>query len=114
LATTVIDQYHPTGSGTEAAERWQREISGGELPAEIPTVDIAAATLQNGCLPAAQLLKVTNLVPTTSEARRVISQGGATWGDEQTKITTHDQPIPVTNGLLLKVGKKKYVRLRLA
>lgn len=113
LATLVINQYHAAGSGAEAAERWQREISGGELPAEIPTADIAASTLQNGCLHAAQLLKITNLVPTTSEARRVISQGGATFGDDQAKITAHDQLIAVTEGLLLKVGKKKYVRLRL-
>lgn len=114
LGTTVIDQYHPPGSGNEAAERWQREISGGELPADIPTVDIPAASLQNGTMQASQLLKIATLVPTTSEARRVISQGGATFSEDQVKITAHDQLITVTDGLLLKVGKKKYVRLRLA
>ncbi|HET6422301.1 MAG TPA: tyrosine--tRNA ligase [Planctomycetaceae bacterium] len=113
LATTVIDQYHPAGSGAEAADRWQREIGGGELPADIPTVDVSAATLQNGVLPAAVLLKTAGLVPSTSEARRVIGQGGATFGDDYAKITAHDQPIPVTDGLLIKVGKKRFVRVRL-
>ncbi len=113
LATTVIDQYHPAGSGAEASERWQREISGGELPAEIATVDIPAETLQNGMIQAATLLKVTGLVPSTSEARRVIGQGGATFGDDQAKMTAHDQLIAVTDGLLLKVGKKKFVRIHL-
>lgn len=113
LATTVIDQYHPAGSGTEAADRWQREISGGELPAEIPTVDVPASSLQDGALPAAVLLKTAGLVPSTSEARRVIGQGGVTFGDDHAKMTTHDQAIPVAEGLLIKVGKKKFVRVHL-
>lgn len=113
LGTTVIDQYHPAGSGAEAAERWQREISGGALPADIPTVDVSAATLQDGAIPAAVLLKAAGMVASTSEARRVIGQGGAKFGDDLAKINAHDQPIPVTDGLLLKVGKAKVVRVRL-
>jgi tyrosyl-tRNA synthetase len=111
LGLTVIDQYHPAGSGAEAAARWQKEIGGGALPADIPTVTLPAASLKDGCLPAAVLLKVTGLASSGSEARRLIQGGGAYFGEDLRAMTTHDQSIPVTNGLLVKVGKKKIARI---
>ena len=111
LGRTVIAQYHAEAGAIGAAERWQREVGGGELPADIPTISIPLSALKNGVIPAAILLKTTNLVPSTSEARRLISGGGAYFGDDLQPITAHDQPIAVTEGLLLKAGKKKVVRL---
>ncbi len=113
LGAIVIDQYHSAGSGAEAVARWQQEVSGGALPTDIPTVLITAGQLKDGCLPAAILLKLTGLVPSGSEARRLIQGGGAYFGDDLQTITAHDQLIPVTNELLLKVGKKKLVRVKL-
>jgi tyrosyl-tRNA synthetase len=111
LGATVIDQYHPPGSGAEAGRRWQREIGGGALPGDIPTVTLDADTLRDGCLPAATLLKLTGLASSSSEARRLIEGGGAYFGDVLERIHSYDQPIPVTDRLLLKVGKKKVVRV---
>lgn len=110
LGATVIDQYHPAGSGVEAADRWQREIGGGGLPEEIPTVAIA----EPGPIKAALLFKLAGLVPSTSEARRLIAQGGGYMGDELIAITSPDQEIPLSEGLLLKAGKKKLVRVRMS
>jgi tyrosyl-tRNA synthetase len=111
LASTVIEQYHPAGSGAEAAERWQKEIGGGALPDEIPMVTISASELKDGCLPAATLLKLAGLATSGSEARRLIQGGGAYFGDDLQTMTAHDQLIAITAGLLVKVGKKKLVRL---
>ncbi len=109
LGTVVIDQYHPAGSGQEAADRWQREIGGGGLPEDIPVVEIAAT----GVMKAAALFKLAGLVPSTSEARRLMTQGGAYVGDQLEVISSPDQEIMLVDGLLLKAGKKKLVRLRL-
>ncbi|MDZ4683456.1 MAG: tyrosine--tRNA ligase [Planctomycetaceae bacterium] len=113
LGTTVIDQYYPAGSGAEAAAQWQREIGGGALPSDIPTATISASQLVNGCLPAFVLFKAAGLCPTNSEARRLISQGGGYFGEDLQPITAHDQPIPITDGLLLKAGKKRLARIRI-
>jgi tyrosyl-tRNA synthetase len=111
LGRTVIAQYHAETEATSAAERWQREIGGGALPAEIPIVVISSGALKDGTIPAAILLKTANLVPSTSEARRLISGGGAYFGDDLQPIATFDQAIAVKEGMLLKAGKKKVVRL---
>ncbi len=114
LAERVIAHYHPAGQdgadeARTAADRWQREVGGGGLPADIPTVSVAVT----GSVKAAALLKLAGMVPSTSEARRVIEQGGAYVGDELRVITAPDEELAVSDGMLLKVGKKRYVRLKL-
>ena len=63
-------------------------------------------------MPAANLLKLAGLCDSTSEARRAIQQGGAKLGEDKARIETHDQPIAVTDGLLLWVGKKRFCQVR--
>jgi tyrosyl-tRNA synthetase len=113
LGKTVIGQYHTAADADEAAQRWQREIGEGALPTDIPTVNLSRTLLQGGALPAMQLLKAADLCPSTSDARRSIEGGGAYMGEEKTKIEKHDQLIPVTDGLLLFVGKKRFCRITL-
>jgi tyrosyl-tRNA synthetase len=113
LAKTVIDQYHPAGSGDAAAARWQSEIGEGALPSEIPTETIPRSSLSDGAMRADLLLKTANLVASTSEARRKIQEGGAYIGEAKTRIASHDQMIEVTDGLMLWVGKKKFCRVEL-
>ena len=111
LAASVIAEYHSIEDAAGAIERWEREIGGGGRPEDIPEVVVAAADLQDGHLPAAQLLKLTNLCNSTSEARRAISQGGAYFGEDKQRFDSHDTPVEVTDGLMLWVGKKRFCRV---
>ena len=114
LAKIVIDQYHDQQQGVEAAERWQNEIGGGGLPADIPEVVLAASELEDGSLPAFLLLVKLNLQTSNGESRRLISQGGAKLGEEKTVITDANQKIAVEDGMLVWAGKKKFCRVKLA
>jgi tyrosyl-tRNA synthetase len=114
LAKSVIASYYDTAAGDAAAERWQNEIGGKALPAEIPVSVISRAELQDNTALAAPLLKLAGLCPTMSDARRVIQQRGAYLGEEKTPIESHDQRIEVTNGLLLWVGKKRFCQVEIA
>ena len=49
----------------------------------------------------------------TSNARRVIAQGGMTVGPERPAITDPRTLIHVTDGLIVRVGKRKIVRVKL-
>ncbi|MEX2287088.1 MAG: tyrosine--tRNA ligase [Planctomycetaceae bacterium] len=114
LAKTIIAEYHDAQSADDAAAQWEREISKKELPTEIPELTISRNELTDGRLPAAILLKLSGLCQSSGDARRAIAQGGAYIGEEKTRIETHDQQIPVTDGLLLWVGKKRFGRVRLS
>jgi tyrosyl-tRNA synthetase len=113
LAKSVIADYHGAAAGDEAAARWQREIGEGSLPADIPVAEIRRSELKDESMPAAQLLKVSGLCPTTSDARRAIQGKGASFGDDRHLIQTHDESIRILDGLLLRVGKKRICRLKI-
>ena len=56
------------------------------------------------------------LETSTSNARRVIEQGGVTYGPlepEPTKCTDPRSKIPVYDGLIVRVGKRKIARVKL-
>ncbi len=112
LAKLIIGEYHSAEMGVEAANRWQREISEGALPTDIPEVVLSAASLTDGQIPAAILLKQLGLCPSTSDARRQIDQGSAALTEARTKIEKHDQLIAITDGLMVWVGKKKFCRVK--
>lgn len=114
LARTVIGEYHDGAAAEEAVQRWQREIGGGALPAEIPTVAISRVDIGNGTVQAAQLFKLAGLVASTGEARRLIAQGGARIGPEKSPIASFDQEIAVEAGLLLWAGKKRFCKVAIA
>ncbi len=113
LAKAIIGEYHTVELAAEAADRWQREISEGALPSDIPVVQVSAALLTNGKLPASILLKQLGLCPSSTEARRQIDQGSAALTEARIKIEKYDQLIEVTEGLLVWVGKKKFCRIGL-
>ena len=114
LAKSVITEYHDTAAAEEAANRWQREIGGDALPADIPVVQVKTSDLNaDGTLPAANLMKLTGLCASTSDARRIIDQGGAKLGEQKEPISSHDQLISVKNGTLLWAGKKRFCRIEL-
>lgn len=113
LAKTIIEQYHEAGQGEAAAARWQTEIGGGGLPAEIPEVELATDQLEDGELPAFLLLVKLGLQSSNGEARRLISQGGGKLGEEKTTIDDANRKIKVTDGMLVWAGKKKFCRVRL-
>jgi len=80
--------------------------------AEAPSEVLPAETLEAG-VPAVELFERTGLVKSRSEARRLISQGGAYLNDEPLSavdyvVTTADLR---EGSLLLRAGKKRYRRV---
>jgi tyrosyl-tRNA synthetase len=126
LAKSVIADYHSKELADQAADRWQREVGGGELPTDIPIVQLnltalstqlpqCQADLAQSRLAAPQLLKAAGLVPSTSDAMRLIAQGGMSIfeGDQPTVINDPKSVIDLKTGLLVKAGKKKIARLEI-
>ena len=129
LGCEVINQYHGAAAGEEAAARWQREIGEKSLPEQIPEFLIRLADLPstaagpetaaapkrgpNGhpVIKAVDLLCLTKLCSSKSEARTKISQGGAYLGSDKQRIEAYDSEIELTPGLLLWVGKKHVLKL---
>ena len=113
LGKTIIAQYHDSSQADSAAQQWEQEIGQGSLPSDIPTMSISRSELEHGQMMAGKLLVMLELCSSGGEAKRMISQGAAYLGEDKTRIDAHDQMIDVTDGLLVRVGKKKICRVKL-
>jgi tyrosyl-tRNA synthetase len=113
LAFEVTKIVHGEEEAKKAREV-SRALFGKEgKPKEgLPTTEIKRSELEAGIL-AYELLVITGLARTKSEARRLISQGGAYINDR--RIESFDQKITTSDleeeALILRVGKKKYHRV---
>lgn len=113
VARTVITQYHNEADAIDADERWEREISGKGLPADIPTAPLSRSELTDGKIPLAVAFKLLGLCKSTSDAGRLIKQGGAAHGEDKTKFDPQTKEVEITDGLLLWAGKKRFCRVQL-
>ena len=112
LALRLTEMYHGADSATAAAAEFDRVFRKGALPEDIPTVQLPADLVQSGTAPIIGLLRALSLVATTSEARRLIQQGGVTVDGE--KVTEIEARVPVKNGTVVQVGKRKFAQVKMA
>jgi tyrosyl-tRNA synthetase len=105
LAREITARFHGAAAAEAAVEDFHRRAAGG-VPDEIPEVALGGAPLAVGAL-----LKQAGLAPSTSEALRLVEQGGVridggVVGDKGLKL-----PAGV---YVVQVGKRKFARVTLA
>ncbi len=114
LGRAIVAQYASEDAAERAAEAFRRR-SKGEDPVEIPEVSISRDQLDaEGQMFAPLLIKTLGLAGSNGEARRLIEQGGVTIGVERAPLSDPKAAITVYDGLIVRVGKRKIARARLA
>jgi tyrosyl-tRNA synthetase len=113
LGKDIVMFYHGEAAASAAAEEWRKRFSQRQDPTEIPEESVPAANLTEGKMPVAKLLVALKLAPSNNEAWRLIQGGGVTIGPEREKITDVNATVTVTSGLIVRVGNRKVVRVRL-
>jgi tyrosyl-tRNA synthetase len=105
LAKEITARFHSRAAADAAEQDFQRRAAGG-IPDEIPELRLAGAPLAIGAL-----LKQAGLVPSTSEAMRLIEQGGVRLDG----AVVSDKALKVGAGtVVVQVGKRKFARVSLA
>ena len=104
LAKEITARFHSRAAADAAEQDFQRRAAGG-IPDEIPELTLAGAPLAIGAL-----LKQSGLVPSTSEAMRLIEQGGVRIDG----AVVSDKALKVAVGtMVVQVGKRKFARVHL-
>jgi tyrosyl-tRNA synthetase len=104
LALEITARFHGGTAAEAAHEDFQRRAAGG-VPDDVADVALGGAPLAIGAL-----LKQAGLVPSTSEAMRMIEQGGVRI--DGTVIS--DKMLKVAAGTcVVQVGKRKFARVTL-
>ncbi|MFO1020818.1 MAG: tyrosine--tRNA ligase [Planctomycetales bacterium] len=111
LAETVIAEYHGEAAAKDASQRWQNEISGKALPTDLEEISLPAE-LRGTKVGLIDLIhKHLKLVPTTSDTRRLIGQGGVWIDDRENRPTEVKAEIELRDGMIVSAGKKKIVKI---
>jgi tyrosyl-tRNA synthetase len=109
LAADIVRFYYGDSAATESQAEWEKRVSGGGDPKEIPSETIPATELKDGKIGVVKAMTLAKLAATNGEARRLIQQGGVTYGPDRTKITDIQQELDLP--VILRVGQRKVVRL---
>ncbi len=106
LAREIVSQYHDQAAALKAEKEFCRIFQQGALPDVIREVFVGGGKIW---LP--RLMVQANLVSSTSEARRLIRQGAVRLDRE--RMLDPEGEIEPRDGVILQVGKRRYVRLKL-
>jgi tyrosyl-tRNA synthetase len=106
LARELITRFHDAVAARNAQSDFERRFRQNDLPDEMPEVNVSSV---DGVIPICQALKQAGLTASTSEAMRMIDQGGVKLDSE--KIS--DGLLKLKRGqiVILQVGKRKFARV---
>jgi tyrosyl-tRNA synthetase len=112
LAKIIVRDFHNQQAADEAAEEFRRVFSQKQLPDEVES-----HIVQSGNYSAIGLIRDTGLVPSNSEARRLIRQGAVSVvqdsGDSR-KVGDEKEMLSLNSGesFVLKVGPRRFKRIQ--
>ena len=106
--TKLVHGEEEAGKAQEGA----RALFGAGNTENMPTKELSAEDLLDGAIDILSLLVKTGLVPSKSEARRAVEQGGVTVdGEKVTDIKATLTADALKNGIVLKRGKKSFMKV---
>ena len=108
LAEELVDRFHSDGQGSKCKEAFLQRFQKGQIPEDIPflTVEIDGDSI---ALP--NLLKNSEMASSTSEAMRLIKQGGVKI--DSVKVEDPKLEIQKSSEALYQVGKRKFLHIKI-
>ena len=107
LAEELVDRFHSEGEGKSCKEAFLQRFQKGQLPDDIPSVSVDVGA--DG-MPLTNLLKHCEMTTSTSEAMRLIKQGGV----KINSVKVEDSKLIVMQGQesIYQVGKRKFLKIK--
>ena len=107
LARTFVSMYYDELTAKNAEDEFDKIFIKKEVPDEIPEFNLSAFSGQINIM---DLIVEVKFAPSKSEARRLVMQGGVSIDSE--KIKDIQTSIKIKDGQILKVGKRKFAKLK--
>jgi tyrosyl-tRNA synthetase len=109
LAQEIVERFHGAAAAARALESFDARFRHGAIPDDMPEVRLSGGTQPLGI---AQVLKQAGLTASTSDALRMIEQGGVRIDG----IRVDDKQLTLGEGgtFVLQVGKRKFARVTLS
>lgn len=115
LAREIVRMWHGADAAARAEAAFDRVFVARDLPEDIPEVrldGLRAGTRDMLHRKAVHLLVDLKLAKSHGEARRLITQGGVTVDGQ--RITDVEADVEIKDGLIVRVGRRRFARVRLS
>ena len=109
LAQEMVARFHGKNAADDALTDFEARFSQGGIPDDIPEVLLSSV---DGVLGIAQVLKQSGLTASTSEALRMVGQGGVKV--DGAKVEDKNLEFPASSDFVVQVGKRKFARVKIA
>lgn len=106
LAQEIVARFHSKRAAESALTDFEARFQRGAMPEEMTEIQLSTA---GAPLPIAQVLKQAALTASTSDALRMIEQGGVRLNGE--KVSDKNLQLPVNERFVLQIGKRKFARI---
>jgi len=110
LAGMIVEEFHDAQAAQAAAEEFDRVFADKQLPSDMPEVALSKADMEGGGIWIAQLVTKCGFARSNSEAMRLVKQGSVSLDGE--KVADERGKVSPADGVVLKVGKRRFARLR--
>jgi tyrosyl-tRNA synthetase len=112
LGRRIVERYHGPGAAGEAEEHFDRLFVRHEAPEEVQEVELGAYLGDDGGSVHMPRLMAGAFAISSSEARRLLEQGGVRLDGEPIPPGTLDMEPAQLDGRVLQVGKRRFRRMR--
>ncbi len=109
LAKEIVGRFHGAAAADKAHEEFIARFQRGQIPEEMPAIRLIA---DGGGLPIPRILKEAGLAASTSEAMRLVKQGGVRVDGE--RVENPKLEIAAGQTYIFQVGKRKFARVTVA
>jgi tyrosyl-tRNA synthetase len=106
FAQEIVTRFHGKDAADGALADFEARFRRDEIPADMPEVTLRA---EDKGLPITAVLKQAGLTPSTSDALRMLAQGGVKLDGE--KISDKSLKLMAGTTVVLQVGKRKFARV---
>ena len=107
LAEELVDRFHSNGDGKACKEAFLQRFQKGLMPDDISSIVI---DIEGDSMPLVNLLKTSEMVSSTSEATRLIKQGGVKIDSK--KVENPKLNIKKGSEAIYQVGKRKFLKIK--
>jgi len=114
LARDIVAFYYGADAATAAQANFEKQFGDKKDPDNILEREISLQIVRNGQINIVDLLVALKLAVSKSEARRLLGpNSGVTIGPNRTKIVEWTHSVEITDGLVIRIGSKRIVRIKL-
>jgi len=106
LAWEIVKMYHGRKKADEAQEEFAKVFQKREAPLKVKELKIKSKVLN-----LIDFLGKNKLVKSKSEAKRLIKEGAVEVN--QLPITNYQLPVKIKDGTIIRVGKKRFIKVKL-